>query len=48
MQTEEETLHTLAHLRDAWGVDISEAEGLQGADLMNWMQRIRSELIERE
>jgi hypothetical protein len=48
MQSEEEMQRTLAHLRDAWGVDVSPAQDLKGEELWSWMQLVGSELIERE
>lgn len=48
MQTEQEMQLTLAHLRDAWRVDVSAAQSLRGEDLWNWMLVAGAELIERE
>jgi hypothetical protein len=48
MQSQEEMHHTLSHLRDAWGVDVSAAQNLSGEELWSWMRRVGSELIERE
>ena len=48
MQSEEEMQLTLAHLRDAWGVDVSAVQDLSGEDLWIWILRVGGELIERE
>ena len=48
MQTEEQMLRTLHHLRDVWMVDISQAQGLAGESLWDWLQKVGTELVERE
>lgn len=48
MQSEQEMQLTLAHLRDAWGVDVSAAQSLRDEALWSWMLAAGAELIERE
>lgn len=48
MRSEGEMAHTLATLRDSFGVDIAPAAGLHGQELAAWLERVEDEVFERE
>lgn len=48
MRSEGEMTHTLAMLRDSFGVDITPAAGLHGQELAAWLERVEDEVFERE